>query len=105
MEEDPDNYPTRDSAVDEAVRKASKYKITMDMINRNKGSYEDFAWTMAMAPADNPQIAVVVMLVEGGYSSNAAPVAKDVISAYLDVNEETEKSGPTYNSIGKNERN
>ena len=105
MESDPESYPTKDSAVDEAVRKASKYKITMDMINSRKGSYEDFAWTMAMAPAEDPQIAVVVMLVEGGYSYNAAPVAKDVISAYFDINEKADKTGPTYNSIGKNERN
>ncbi|MDO5303443.1 MAG: penicillin-binding transpeptidase domain-containing protein [Clostridia bacterium] len=105
MESDSENYPTKDSAVDEAVRKASKYKITMDMINSKKGSYEDFAWTMAMAPADDPQIAVVVMLVEGGYSYHAAPVAKDVVSAYLNLNEKADKTGLTYNTIGKNERN
>ena len=37
-----------------------------------------------MAPADDPEIAIVVMLVDGGYSSNAAPVVKDLINAYLE---------------------
>ena len=37
-----------------------------------------------MAPADNPKIAVVVMLVQGGISSNAAPIAREIIGSYLD---------------------
>ncbi|MDD6042514.1 MAG: penicillin-binding transpeptidase domain-containing protein [Eubacteriaceae bacterium] len=104
MENDPESYPTEDSAVDEAVRKASDYKITMNMINSDKGSYDDFAWTMAMAPADDPQIAVVAMLVEGGSSMNAAPITKDIISAYLKLNDNSNNKSEKYTTAGQNVR-
>ena len=42
------------------------------------------AWFMAFAPADNPQIAVSVLVENGGGGSTvAAPVARAVIDAYL----------------------
>ncbi len=88
MEEEPDRYKTEDDTVDEALIKASKYKITQGMIDSGKGGYDYFAWTIAMAPADDPKIAVAVMLVEGGYSSNAAPVARDIIEEYMSAYDE-----------------
>ena len=88
MDEEPDRYKTEDDTVDEALIKASKYKITQGMIDSGKGGYDYFAWTIAMAPADNPKIAVAVMLVEGGYSSNAAPVARDIIEKYMSAYDE-----------------
>ena len=63
---------------------ASKGKVTYEMINRYKDTYDNFAWTIAMAPANNPKIAVVAMLVQGGLSYNAAPIAREVIGTYLD---------------------
>jgi len=42
------------------------------------------AWFLAFAPADNPQIALVVLVENGGGGSSvAAPVAREVIDAYL----------------------
>ena len=38
-----------------------------------------------MAPADDPQIAVATLLIQGGYSSNAAPVNKAIIAKYLEL--------------------
>ena len=39
---------------------------------------------MAFAPADNPRIALVVLVENGGGGSSvAAPVAREVIDAYL----------------------
>ena len=85
MEKEPERYPTEDKTIDDAVIKASGYKITQGMIDNGKGGYDYNAWTIAMAPADDPKIAVAVLLIQGGYSSNAAPVAKDVIADYLNV--------------------
>lgn len=85
MEEEPERYSTEDKTVDDAVIKASNYKITQGMIDSGKGGYDYNAWTIAMAPADNPKIAVAVLLIQGGYSSSAAPVAKDIIADYLNV--------------------
>lgn len=88
MEREPERFDTEDNTVDEALIKASNYRITQGMINSGKGSYDYFAWTIAMAPADDPKIAVAVMLVEGGYSSNAAPVAKEIIAKYMEAYDE-----------------
>ncbi len=38
---------------------------------------------MGFAPYDNPQIAVAVVIEQGGSGSNTAPVARDIIAAYF----------------------
>ena len=45
---------------------------------------------LAYAIEDNPKIAVVVLLVQGGTSYNAAPVAREIIGEYLGVKSENE---------------
>lgn len=105
MEEEPERYPTADDTVDEALIAASDYKVTYAMINKDKGSYEYFAWTIAMAPAEEPEIAVAVMLVEGGYSTNAAPVIKEVFNEYFDLKEDGEKKKETINKTSVNGKN
>jgi len=50
-------------------------------------SMRDHAWFVAVAPANEPKIAVAVLIEHGGHGgSAAAPVAKRIISAYLGVN-------------------
>ncbi len=44
----------------------------------------DHAWFVGYAPAENPQIAVAVIVEHGGFGAEAAaPVAREVIRAYL----------------------
>lgn len=102
MEEEPERYPSKEDTVDDALIKASDYKITQSMIDSYKDEHDYFAWTIAMAPADDPEIAVVVMLVDGGYSSNAAPVIRDIINEYLAAGENDEKDITVTDMNGKN---
>jgi penicillin-binding protein 2 len=45
---------------------------------------EDHAWFVAYAPADDPQVAVAVLVEHGGHGgSEAAPLASRVIKAHL----------------------
>ena len=83
MKSDPEKYPTENDTIDTAVVLASNKKVSYSRINQYKQQYENFAWTIALAPADDPKIAVVVLLVQGGTSFNAAPAAKEVIGEYL----------------------
>ena len=83
MKSDPKNYPTKNSAVDDALIQASKGKVTQATIDSYKDTYDAFAWTICMAPADNPEIAVVVMLVQGKYSYNAGIAARECVGAYF----------------------
>lgn len=84
MKSDPKKYPTENDAVDQAVILASGKEIKQSQINQFKDTYDNFAWTVSLAPYDNPKIAVVTLLIQGGVSSNAAPVCREVIGAYLD---------------------
>ncbi len=93
----PKVYTNDQNTVDAAVIKASRGKVTYGMINADKDTYEAFAWTVALAPADNPQIAVVVMLPQGAKSYNAGIAAREIIGDYL-LNKES-----NYNKIEKQE--
>ena len=91
MADDPITYPTENDAVDQALITVSNRTVNQSDIDQYKDTYDNFAWTVAMAPADNPKIAVVVLLVQGGMSYNAAPVARDIIGEYLQVEAKTGK--------------
>ena len=82
MEEYPESYENEDKAVRRAVINLSKRDLTYDNLDAYKEKYDAFAWTVALAPADEPQIAVAVMLVQGKTSSNAAPIVREIIGKY-----------------------
>ena len=85
MEEYPDIYTTRNSAVRQAVINLSNGKVTVAKLDSFKASYDPFAWVMTLAPADDPKIAVGVLLFQGGTAGYAAPVAREVIAKYLQL--------------------
>ena len=48
----------------------------------------DHAWFIGFAPAENPEIAVAVLVEHGGFGAeSAAPIAREVIRAYLKKSE------------------
>lgn len=87
----PKKYATDSEVVDRALIEASGFKITTDMINKLKGTYDDLAWSITFAPADNPQIAVATLLIEGHFGEAAGPVCADIISGYLNLNKSKEE--------------
>ena len=95
MKEDREKYPTENDAVDAALIEASGKTVTQSQIDQYKDTYDHFAWTVTLAPADDPKIAVVVLLVQGGTSANAAPVAREIIGSYLDNSENYEEADLT----------
>jgi penicillin-binding protein 2 len=56
-------------------------------INPETGEpYDDFAWYVAFAPYDDPQIAVACLLFEGGSGRYPIPIVREVIGEYLKIN-------------------
>jgi penicillin-binding protein 2 len=51
---------------------------------RGKREYENNAWFVGYAPSDHPEIVVAVLVMQGGHSTVAAPIARDVIKAYME---------------------
>ncbi len=47
------------------------------------------AWFVCFAPFENPEVAVVVMIENGGHGNYAAEVARDVLTQYFGKNETT----------------
>ena len=47
--------------------------------------YDDFAWYVAFAPYDDPQIAVACVLFEGGSGRYPIPIVREVIGEYLKI--------------------
>lgn len=46
--------------------------------------FRDHAWFVAVAPAEKPEIAIAVLVAHGGHGgSAAAPIAREIIKAYL----------------------
>ncbi|MGN0710836.1 MAG: penicillin-binding transpeptidase domain-containing protein, partial [Anaerovoracaceae bacterium] len=85
LKEEPDTYRTKDGAVRQAVINLSNGTVDYTKIDAYKSDYDNFAWVLTMAPADNPKIAVAVMIVQGGTAGYAAPVAREVIGKYLQL--------------------
>jgi penicillin-binding protein 2 len=62
-----------------AIKQNEKYHAK-DVAERNR----DHAWFIAYAPADDPKIAISVLVENGGFGATAAaPIARKVLDAYL----------------------
>ena len=62
--------------------------ITSDRINAYKDSYDPFAWLVSYAPADEPEIAVVTLLFQGGHGGFGAAIARDIYAEYFNLIED-----------------
>ena len=70
------------------LRKAIKElnpKITDEKIDSYKESYKSFSWAVAVAPADDPEIAVVAMIPQGETGGNAMLLIREVLGSYFDL--------------------
>ncbi|MFA5527605.1 MAG: penicillin-binding transpeptidase domain-containing protein [Peptostreptococcales bacterium] len=85
------NRYNRITAVRQAVINLSKGRVTEARIDSFKQEYENFAWFVSFAPYDDPQIAVAVLLFQGGQGGFAAPIAREVMAEYLGLNDEYEE--------------
>ena len=83
--EEPETYRTNAGAVRQAVINLSNGTVDYEKMDAYKSDYDNFAWVLTMAPADDPKIAVAVMIVQGGTASYAGPVAREIIGKYLQL--------------------
>jgi penicillin-binding protein 2 len=60
---------------------------------------DNHAWFVAFAPYDKPEIAVAVVVVQGGHGNYAAPIARAIIEQYLTAEEVRDNITPTNDMI------
>ena len=85
------------------LRKAIKelnHNITDDDIDAFKETYGDFGWSVAFAPADDPEIAICVMIPQGNSGTYATLPMRDIIGYYMGL---SGKSSNDTNSNTKDE--
>lgn len=59
-----------------------------DGINPVTGdTYDEYAWFVAFAPYEDPEIAISIVLFQGGSGIYAAPIAREVIAEYFGLND------------------
>ena len=77
------------------LRKAIKelnHKITDEDIDSFKETYSDFSWGVSFVPADNPEIAICVMIPQGHTGTYAVLPMRDIIGYYMGLESKTSKS-------------
>ena len=84
------DYLTLGSAMREGLKLMSQLDLTDTIINQYREDYSSYAWFVGFAPYENPEIAVVVFIPQGGHGGYAAPIARDIMAAYLDIEAEVE---------------
>ncbi|CAH2214256.1 penicillin-binding transpeptidase domain-containing protein [Tepidibacter aestuarii] len=77
-----DSKYSKDYYIRKALYKLNP-RLTYDEINRFKDTYDNFAWFVSFAPYDDPEIAVVSLIFQGGHGGYAAPVARDIMVEYF----------------------
>ena len=48
-------------------------------------TYDDYSWFIAYGPHEDPEIAVAVVLFQGGGGGNGAPIAREVMGRYFEL--------------------
>ena len=67
------------------------------------GTEETNSWFVGFAPYDNPEIAIMVLVEEGGESSDSAvPIAKEAFKYYFGIEEEEEDSDDEKDTVEEN---
>ncbi len=71
------------SAYRQAIKDLSLLPLTDEDIDQYRQTYDNYAWFVSFGPYDNPEIAVVVMIPQGGHGGYGAPIARDIYSEYF----------------------
>lgn len=65
-------------------------------------TYDEYAWFVAFAPYEDPEIAISIVLFQGGSGGYAAPIAREIIAEYFGLNDtNVEERLPFENGLGR----
>jgi penicillin-binding protein 2 len=100
MTENRDNHLFQDEgyAMREAIKKLNPAVRNSDL-DQFKEDYDNFSWFTGFAPYDDPQIAVSVLIFQGGSGGYGAPVFREVVAEYLGLNQTVSDKPNLFNSF------
>lgn len=79
----------------EAIKRLTDKNVTDEDIDMYKEDYDNFAWFVSFAPYDEPEIAVVTLLFQGGHGGYGAPIAREIFAQYFNLELPEEESAET----------
>jgi penicillin-binding protein 2 len=75
----------RCAGIDIAGKTGTAQVVSVDLQkSAHSSNFNNNAWFVGFSPSSNPEIIVAVLVMQGGHSAIAAPIARDVIKAYYD---------------------
>lgn len=99
-------HKSLEEAVDYGTAKRTKFenvKVAAKTGTAENPHGADHAWVVAYAPADNPEIALAIIVENGGYGGSVSvPVAREIFKKYFNIVEEEDKE--EKNNGTKNDR-
>ncbi|MCC5911586.1 MAG: penicillin-binding protein [Clostridiaceae bacterium] len=86
MEQNKDNarYQDKGFAMREAIRRL-RPGINLDAY---KDDYDNYAWFTGFAPYEDPQIAISVLIFQGGSGGYGSPIFREIVAEYMGLNDE-----------------
>jgi penicillin-binding protein 2 len=93
LEEFPGVYDNENTAVRRAVLNLSGRNFDKSRLDMFKGTYEHFSWVVSLAPAEDPEIAVALLVVQGGLSSSVTPIAREIVGDWFDLRDARTAAG------------
>lgn len=70
----------------ESIKKINS-KIKDKDLDQFKANYDNFTWFTGFAPYDDPQIAVAVLIPQGGSGGYGGPIFREIVAEYMGLNE------------------
>ncbi|WP_026475943.1 penicillin-binding transpeptidase domain-containing protein [Alkaliphilus transvaalensis] len=85
--EDRDNPRIHDDAyvMREAIKQLNP-RIKNADLDHFKEDYDNFAWYTGFAPYENPEIAISVLIFQGGSGGYGAPIFREIVAEYMGLN-------------------
>lgn len=79
------DYLNKGTAMREALKRLSPTELSNETIDQFKEDYDNFTWFVSYAPYDQPEIAVAVLIPQGGSGGYGASIVKDIYAEYFNL--------------------
>lgn len=100
MLENKDNHLFKDEgyAMREAIKTLNP-SIRNSDLDQFKSDYDNFSWFTGFAPYEDPQIAISVLIFQGGSGGYGAPVFREIVAEYMGLNGVVNDTISLFNSF------
>lgn len=78
-------YLSPESTFRAAIKELSENELRDSDINYFRDDYDSYGWFVSFAPYENPEIAIVVLVPQGGHGGYTAPIAREIYAHYFNL--------------------